>query len=150
MEFTKVLSNLLFSILFADDTTVIIEGQNYNNVILTLYNELNKLDVWLHYMVFHRTRIKSKTGKISIRNNAIEDIKSTKFLGVTIDDKLKWTEHIQLYKNKISKFIGMLIKIRLYCHKVTLRNLYFTFVYPYLIYCVEVWGNACDTHLDPI
>ena len=23
-------------------------------------------------------------------------------------------------------------------------------MYPYLIYCGEVWGNACDTHLDPI
>ena len=43
-----------------------------------------------------------------------------------------------------------MIKIRQYLDKVTLRNLYFTFVYPYLIYCVEVWGNACDTHLDPI
>ena len=31
-----------------------------------------------------------------------------------------------------------------------LRNLLFTFVYPYLIHCAEVWGNACDTHLDPI
>ena len=57
-------SNILFSILFADDTTVIIEGQNYNNLIVTLNTELNKLDVWLqatkltlntdktHYMVF--------------------------------------------------------------------------------------------------
>ena len=74
-------SNILFTILFADDTTVIIEGQNYNNVILTLNTELNKLDVWIqankltlntdktHYMVFHRARIKSKTGKISISNN---------------------------------------------------------------------------------
>ena len=43
-----------------------------------------------------------------------------------------------------------MIKIKPYLDKVTLRNLYFTFVYPYLIYCVEVWGNACDTHLDPI
>ena len=34
--------------------------------------------------------------------------------------------------------------------KATLKNLYFTCVYPYLIYCVEVWGNACDTHLEPI
>ena len=69
------------SILFADDTTVIIEGQNYNNLILTLNTKLNKLDVWLqanklalntdrtHYMVFQRVRIKSKTGKISIRNS---------------------------------------------------------------------------------
>ena len=32
-------SNILFSILFADDTTVIIEGQNYNNLILTLNTE---------------------------------------------------------------------------------------------------------------
>ena len=77
-------SNILFSILFADDTTVIIEGQHYNNLILTLNTELNKLDVWLqankltlntdktHYMVFHRAKIKSETGKISIRNNAID------------------------------------------------------------------------------
>ena len=36
-------SNILFSILFADDTTVIIEGQNCNNLILTLNTELNKL-----------------------------------------------------------------------------------------------------------
>ena len=34
--------------------------------------------------------------------------------------------------------------------KTTLKNLYFTFVYPYLIYCAEVWGNAYDTHLEPI
>ena len=69
-----------------------------------------------------------------------------------IDDKLKWIEHIhvQYIKNIISKSIGILIKIRPHLDKVTLRNLYFTFVYPYLIYCVEVWGNTCDTHLDPI
>ena len=84
-------SNILFSILFADDTTVIIEGQNYNNLILTLNIELNKFDVWLqankltlntdktHYMVFHRGRKKSKTGKILIRNNAIDEVKSISF-----------------------------------------------------------------------
>ena len=70
-------SDLLFSILFADDTTVLIEGQNYNNIIFTLNTELQKLDVWLqankltlnttktHHMVFHRARIKCKTEKIS-------------------------------------------------------------------------------------
>ena len=29
-------------------------------------------------------------------------------------------------------------------------NLYYTFVYPYLIYCVEIWGHACNIYLDPI
>ena len=86
-----------------------------------------------HYSVFHRARIKSKTGKISTRNNAIDEVKSTKFLGIIIDIKLKWTEHTQYIKNKISKSIGIFIKSRPFLDKVTLRKLDFTFVYPYLI-----------------
>ena len=46
-----------------------------------------------HYMDFHRARINSKTGKISIRNNVTDEVKSTKFLGIIINDKWKWTEH---------------------------------------------------------
>ena len=31
-----------------------------------------------------------------------------------------------------------------------MRNMYFTFIYPYLIYCIEVWRNAQHTHLDQL
>ena len=34
--------------------------------------------------------------------------------------------------------------------KETMRNLYFNFIYPYLTYCVEIWGSARNIHLDPI
>ena len=62
-------SNFLFSILFADDTNVSIEGQSYTGVIETLNKELKKIVIWLnsnkltlnikktHYMIFHRSRI---------------------------------------------------------------------------------------------
>ena len=40
-------SDILFSILFADDTTVLIEGHSYNNIITVLNNELYKIDTWL-------------------------------------------------------------------------------------------------------
>ena len=39
---------------------------------------------------------------------------------------------------------------RNYFDKETMRNLYFSFIYPYLTYCVEIWGNVCNIHLDPI
>ena len=65
-------------------------------------------------------------------------VKSTIFLGVIIDDKLKWKEHLQYIKNKISKSIEIIYTIRPYLDKATLKNLYFTFAYPYLINCVEV------------
>ena len=32
----------------------------------------------------------------------------------------------------------------------TLRIMYFTFIYPYLFYCIKVWGNAHHTHFDPL
>ena len=63
-------SDLLFSILFADDTSVFIDGTNYNNVLDILNKELKRVNIWLkankltintkktHYMMFHRTRIK--------------------------------------------------------------------------------------------
>ena len=34
--------------------------------------------------------------------------------------------------------------------KKTMRNLYFSFIYPYLTHCVEIRGNACNIHIDPI
>ena len=93
---------------------VLIEGHSYNNINTILNNELYKIDTWLqantltininktHYMVFHRARLKP-TKDVMIRQNKIAFTKSTKFLGIIIDDKLKWTEHINYVKNKISK-----------------------------------------------
>ena len=35
-------------------------------------------------------------------------------------------------------------------NKKALLNLYHTFIFPYLIYCVEIWGCAKKTHLSPL
>ena len=34
--------------------------------------------------------------------------------------------------------------------KLALINMYYAFIFPYLIYCVEVWGNALSTHTQPL
>ena len=44
----------------------------------------------------------------------------------------------------------MINKTGILLDKTTLRNLYFTFIYPYLIYCIEIWGDTNDTHMNPI
>ena len=157
-------SDLLFSILFVDDTSVFIEGTNFENISKILNTELEKVNMWLkankltintkktQYMMFQRTRIKHNTNiKILINNNIVDHINNTTFLGVIIDSKLNWTAHILYIKSKISKSIGILLKIRKFLQNNTMRNMYFTFIYPYLIiYCIEVWGNAQHTHLDPL
>ena len=41
-------------------------------------------------------------------------------------------------------------KASIFLSKVCLTNLYHTYIYPYLIYCIEVWGIAPKCHLNHI
>ena len=59
-------SDLLFSILFADDTSVFIEGTSYNEIIETLTQELKKVVTWL--------MANKLTITITHRQNALYDL----------------------------------------------------------------------------
>ena len=99
-------------------------------------------------MLFHRSQIKTSDINVVMQQNTIDLVNSTKFLGLIIDDKLKWHEHIQHVKHKIARSIGILYKIRHYLNKETLLNMYYTFVFRYLIYGVEIWGCAPLNHIN--
>ena len=45
------------------------------------------------------------------------------------------------------KSSGMLFKARNYIDKKTLKQLYYSFLYLYLLYGIEIWGNASNIHL---
>ena len=67
-----------------------------------------------------------------------------------MDDGLKWTNDISYIKNKIAKGFGIILRARKFFSKKTLLNLYHEFIFPYLIYCVEISGNAANIYLDPL
>ena len=86
---------------------------------------------------------------IVLNQTRIQEVKETKFLGV-IDNKLKWSAHISYISKKMSKGIGIILKPRKVFSNETLLSLYHTFVYPYLSYCIHVWGKAYKTHLNDL
>ena len=63
-------------------------------------------------MVFHRSRRKINRGDILLDTTILSQVIFIKFLGVILDDKLKWTHHISYIKNKISKGMGTILKAR--------------------------------------
>ena len=156
------ISESLTSILFADDTTVIVESDSVSDAIALMNLELIKLNIWLqankltlnttktHYMVFDRGRKQSENNLLTLNNKSIGYVKFTKFLGVIIDEQLNWLNHISYVKNKISKGFGIILRARTFFTKKTLSNLYNAFILPYLLYCVEIWGNAAECHILPI
>ena len=78
--------------------------------------------------------------QISVNNTNIKLVERVKFLGVIFDNKLTWKAHIQYIATKIAKGIGIINKLKYKLNQCTKRMLYFTFVYPYLIYCITTWG----------
>ena len=87
-------------------------------------------------MIFHRSRLKDcDRMDVIIQDRIISHVTSTKFLGVIIDDKLKYNLHIiHVYmKNKIVKSNGILYETKNFFDKKTLTHLYNSFVFPYYI-----------------
>jgi len=79
----------------------------------------------------------------------IDRVKNARFLGVYIDEKLQWNEHINQI-SAISKNIGILKKISHLLSTYVLLQLYNTLVLPYLNYCNMIWTAASETLLNKL
>jgi len=58
-------------------------------------------------------------------------------MGLLIDDKLKWINHIDNVYNKIIKYVGMFYKIRNKLPYAILKQLYFAFVHSHISYAMK-------------
>ena len=156
-------SPLLCPILFADDTNALITGKNLDSMADALNVELSKITVWLnsnklslnvkktHFMVFaSKGKCCKLNNPIKIGTETIQQVGHTKFLGVIIDNKLNWSCHMAHIKNKMSKGIGIICKARKNLNEETLTTLYYSFIYPYINYCIIAWGNTFKSYLDGV
>ena len=64
----------------------------------------------------------------------------TKFLCVYVDDKLRFDKHVDCSSDMISKSIGVMYRIRSLVPCRVMISLYYSLIYPYLIYCNQAWG----------
>ena len=101
-------------------------------------------------MIFTRKKMQPHDVKIKIDNELISETKSSKFLGVHIDNKLNWKLHVDYVSGKIARGIGILIRARKVFSNECMTYLYYAFVYPYLIYCNHIWGNTYKTTLSKL
>ena len=126
----------------------------------SLNSELNKLSAWFkanklslnlkktNFMLFKpRQKRYHFPMQICINEQKIEQVKETVFLGVVLDEHLAWKPHISQVACKISKSIGVINRARFFLPKPCLKTLYYCLVYPYLHYCIIVWGSTYKTNL---
>ena len=77
----------------------------------------------------------------------IQEVSTVKYLGVTFDSNLTWKNHVDELCLKLSKTVGIFSKLRYYVNVDTLIMLYYSLVYPFLTYGIQVWGHTYPTYL---
>ena len=131
---------------FADDNTPYVEANNIDKVIKTLEND----SIWL-FQWFSDNQIKANKNDclLAINNNEkvsmnIDDIKientsSKKLLGIIIDSKLNFKQHLEEIIKKFSRKMNVLSRITPYVTLVKPNLLMISFFTSQLNYCSLVW-----------
>ena len=83
----------------------------------------------------------------NISNYSIDRVEEATFLGVILDEHLTWKSHIHNVARKVSKAIGIIYKSSFCLNNSSLRMLYFSLIYTYLLYCVSVWASTYPSNL---
>ena len=87
---------------------------------------------------------------ISVGNNTINETSVTKFLGIHLDKKLNFVNHITETFMKVAKSIGLLYKLNRFLPETILKTLYISFIHPYLSYGIEAWHGTYQNNTSKI
>ena len=80
----------------------------------------------------------------------VKRVKNVKYLGMMVDDRLVWDQHVDYISSKITRNIGILKRIRRCISQESLLLLYHTLNEPYFRYCSIVWGQCSETLKDKL
>ena len=112
--------------LFADDT-VLVESANNLEVLQSKMNEqVEKVQAWLlanklsvhyvdksQYMLVNsnnNTRIEDGDFELKMANHILERTRTYRYLGLIVDEKFSWADHINEVCWKISQVTGVIFK----------------------------------------
>ena len=83
---------------------------------------------------------------LTIDGEMLSSVSNTQFVGIILDDKLTWKNHIDYIGYKVSKLAGIFHRVRNLLTKYTLVTLCNTILKPYFTYCIPIsciWSNTC-------
>ena len=160
-------------ILFADETNIFVAGDTEKdafdraNLVLSkvyLYMISNQLHINMGkccYMHFRpKTTFKSASRSrysysdfmptLKINNQKIPHVHSTKFLGVVIDDRLSWEDHVSHLENKLKSCLVVIKRIMKYIPNSQYMNIYNSLFLSHLTYGISAWGGIPHYKLEKL
>jgi len=168
------------SLLFADDTTLILSHENFDTPVeqvnaelkkIAFYFRLNKLA--LHpsktkFMIFSNSpAVKNATPILCLDNNndnennvdlrvmlgqvsPSTEEKVIRFLGVLIDPNLSYSFHIKNITARLSRSLFLIRSAKNFLDEKSLKSVYYSTFHCHLVYCLPIWSSASNSLLHPV
>ena len=147
----------LLTWLFADDTALVTSASSLEQLQTKMNIQIDKVHDWLlanklsvhyikksQYMLINKnnnTRINDEF-ELLMGNHVIARTNCYRYLGILVDDRLSWTEHINEVCSKLSQVAGTIFKVRNILSKQALMLIYHSLVGTKLRYGLICWATA--------
>ena len=154
MLMTVRVSRDLGLVLFADDTNLFAEGKDPVELYGRVNRGLGELNRWFRcnrltlnlkkteYVYFSGPGGGAVSPEVlEIGGEQIRRAREVKFLGVWVDEGLRWRDHIGRVIRKARQLLGVLGRAGSVLEGRLLASLYNGLVLPHLQYCLMVWGT---------
>ena len=142
---------------FADDICIIAEMKTFcelthklNNILLLVSNWFEKNELVMNVaktQVFRVGNYDNTNQNIFLNNNnnsALSLQASVKFLGILLDNKMTYKNHISIVLNKLGKSYYILCNLKHILCRETLLITYHSYVESHLTYGIIFWGNSTN------
>lgn len=142
--------------LFADDSTMTISNYDINEYKLNINKSLTSAISYFDnnnlrhniqktlIMQFNQRPNNNPDIKIEYNGETLDEVDSTKFLGIIIDQRLNWKAHTDHLCKRISSSAYCLFKLASELHTDALLTAYHGLVASVLRYGIIFWGNSTN------
>ena len=148
------------AIAFADDLLIAMKAESIREAENITNIDMNKISMWARnnkinfneqkskvMVISRRKRGKNKEISVYMNNKLLEQVKKIKYLGIIIDSKLNFREHVLYVSNKCTKLIHALSKSAKQqwgLRHAALYTIYKGAILPLLLLGAPVWIEALD------
>ena len=131
--------------MYADDTLILCESDNVNEVSVKAKEALGKIINWCEinklsinykktkYMVVKHTKIPAEPS-LEVNGLKINTVQQYEYLGMLLDDKLTMNEYADAMWKKVNTKVGILARIRRFISENTAAKIFKTMIRPHLDY----------------
>ena len=152
--------------LFAEDTCLIVENKNINDLHKKVTTEITSLDQWMianklltlnlskSNLILIEPKNRGHRANVSLISSSFDSnlssVSMPKYLGLIFHNSLPFEPRINNLARKLSKAVGILSKVKVYLNASALCSLYYALFHCHIQYGIITWSSTYKTYLKKL